>query len=116
MTRLEPVRFFQVMTTVASAEAGQAIARSVLEARLAACVQIVGPIESHYWWQGKIDRATEWLCLIKTADTALNELLVLVRDLHSYDVPEITASEIVGDADYLAWISREVNPAAQPDG
>lgn len=115
MTKRESPRFFQVMTTVDSTEAGEAIAQAVLEARLAACVQIVGPIQSRYWWQGKIDSSKEWLCLIKTVDTALDALLVLVRNLHSYDVPEITASEIVGDADYLGWIATEVSPAQRDE-
>jgi periplasmic divalent cation tolerance protein len=87
--------------------------RSITGARLAACVQIVGPIRSLYWWQDKLDDAQEWLLLIKTTSERLPELEQHIKDNHSYDTPEITATAIPwGSAEYLSWISAETRTGA----
>lgn len=99
----------QVMTTTAAQADAERIARAVLEARLAACVQIIGPLTSLYWWQGQIEQAGEWLCLIKTRADVFTELEKTIRSLHPYDVPEIVALPVTaGSADYLAWLNGEV--------
>ena len=98
----------QVSTTLDSEAAARQLARQLVEERLAACVQVVGPIASVYRWEGAISEATEWLCLIKTGETALPPLIERIRALHSYAVPEIIATPVVaGDPDYLAWVRRE---------
>lgn len=100
--------YYQVQTTLASREDAAALARSVLESRAAACVQVVGPIESHYWWQGEIQTEQEWLCLVKTAAGVLERLMALVTARHPYDVPEVTATPIAaGSEAYLRWIGAE---------
>ena len=66
--------YMQVLTTVASTEEAERLGRSITGARLAACVQIVGPIRSLFWWQDKLDDAQEWLLLIKTTTERLDEL------------------------------------------
>jgi periplasmic divalent cation tolerance protein len=99
----------QVITTTGTkADAGK-IARALLEERLAACVQIVGPITSSYWWDGEIEQAEEWLCLIKSSTDRYEQIEQVIRAVHLYDVPEILAVPVAaGNADYLAWLREEL--------
>jgi periplasmic divalent cation tolerance protein len=102
--------YIEVRTTTDSQERAQAIARAIVSRRLAACVQIIGPITSVYWWQGKIEQAEEWLCTAKTRGTLYRELEQAIREAHTYDVPEILAVEVVaGNADYLDWVTQETS-------
>ena len=74
----------------------------------AACGQVVGPINSVYWWEGKVDDATEWLVLFKTSADRSAALVEYVRSHHSYDVPEIIVTPILGgNPAYLAWVDDE---------
>ncbi len=85
------------------------MASAVLDRRLAACVQVVGPVESRFWWEGRLDTATEWLCLVKTTDDRLDQVVSAIRQAHSYDTPEIIALPVVGGSDaYLRWVSEVV--------
>lgn len=97
------------MTVAAgSADEARRIADSLLDARLAGCVQVVGPVESRYWWQGVQESATEWLCLAKTRAGLLDAIVAAVRAVHSYDTPEVVAVPILGgDPAYLAWLAAE---------
>jgi periplasmic divalent cation tolerance protein len=98
----------QVTTTAGSREEANAIATALVERRLAACVQIVGPVQSVYRWQGRIDRSEEWLCQIKTTGTHYSAVEAAIRELHSYDCPEIIATPIVaGSAAYLQWLAGQ---------
>lgn len=82
------------------------IAAAAVEARLAACAQVYGPLRSTYRWEGTVEQATEWGCQLKTTREAFPHLTALVRALHPYDVPEIIAIPIVaGHPPYLAWIT-----------
>jgi periplasmic divalent cation tolerance protein len=99
----------QVLTTVGSREEAGRIASVLVERRLAACVQIVGPIVSRYRWQGEIEEAEEWQCLAKTEAGAYDEVEAAIRELHSYEEPEIVATPIVaGSPGYLGWVSDQV--------
>jgi periplasmic divalent cation tolerance protein len=99
----------QVLTAAGSREEAAAIAAALVEARLAACVQVVGPVESTFWWEGRIDRAEEWLCLVKTTAARAGDVVDEIGRRHSYDTPEITETPIVGGSDrYLAWIDESV--------
>ena len=101
--------FLQVFTTIDNEAAARRIADVLVEKRLAACVQVVGPITSVYRWQGKVETATEWLCLIKTTREMYDGLEASIRALHSYEVPEIVAVPIVaGSRDYLDWLKGQV--------
>lgn len=103
----------QVVTTVDSEEAGEQLARSITGARLAACVQIVGPVRSIYWWHGELDDAREWQLVMKTTSECLPELEAHIKANHSYETPEITATEIPwGSREYLGWISAETRTGA----
>jgi periplasmic divalent cation tolerance protein len=106
-------KFVQLATTTASRAAAQRIAQAVVDRRLAACVQIVGPVESTYRWQGKVATAREWLCLIKTTRARYRELAAAVEALHPYDTPEIVALPIAaGSRRYLDWLAASVGPPA----
>jgi periplasmic divalent cation tolerance protein len=100
----------QVLTTAGSEEEAGVIAELLVQRRLAACVQVVGPITSRYRWQGEIEEAREWQCLAKTTAGAYAAVEAAIREVHSYDEPEIVATPIVaGAAGYLAWIDENVD-------
>jgi periplasmic divalent cation tolerance protein len=101
-----------VFVTCANHMQAKLIARSVVEKRLAACVNILrSPIECHYRWKGKVEKARELLLLIKTTARKLGDLEREVKHLHSYDVPEFIALPIIaGSKDYLAWLHDSVTP------
>jgi periplasmic divalent cation tolerance protein len=100
--------FIQVSTTMATREVADTIARALLDNHLAACVQVVGPIKSTYWWQGVIEESEEWLCLIKTTQSLYDEVEQTISRLHPYKTPEIVATPIVnGSKSYLGWIRDE---------
>jgi periplasmic divalent cation tolerance protein len=99
----------QVLTTAGSEEEAGRIASLLVERRLAACVQVVGPIVSRYRWQGAVEEEREWQCLAKTTGAAYEAVEAAIREAHSYDEPEIIATAIVaGSAGYLAWIEANV--------
>ena len=100
---------FQVTTTLPDEAAADQIAARLVEERLAACAQVLGPVSSTYRWQGTIEQAAEWYCNLKTTKARLSALKKRMRELHPYEVPEIVAVRIEdGDADYLKWIEAEV--------
>ncbi|MFD0851223.1 divalent-cation tolerance protein CutA [Actinomadura adrarensis] len=104
--------YIQVLTTTDSEDDAVRLGHLITEARLAACVQIVGPIRSLYWWDGKLQDEREWQLLIKATSEILPTLKDLIKANHSYDVPEIIATDIVGgNEDYLDWISEETKQA-----
>jgi len=101
--------YVQVLTTAASEEEAGRIASLLVEKQLAACVQVVGPIVSCYRWQGRIEEGREWQCLVKTTRAAYEAVEASIREVHSYDEPEIIATPIAaGSAGYLAWIDENV--------
>jgi periplasmic divalent cation tolerance protein len=98
--------YIQVLTATGRREDAERIARVLLERRLAGCVQIIGPVSSLYWWKGGIEKAEEWLCVIKSGKSLYNELEKTIKDNHPYDIPEIIAVPItMGYQDYLDWLS-----------
>jgi periplasmic divalent cation tolerance protein len=97
-----------VLTNVPDLECAQLIARTLVEARLAACVNLLPAVQSIYRWQGQIEEATEITLLIKTTSQQVDSLQKAIVKLHPYDVPEIIATPIVaGYAPYLQWIATE---------
>ncbi len=103
----------QVLTTVDRREIADAIARSLVEARLAACVQVIGPIGSTYRWNGAIETSEEWLCLIKTTADRYGTIEEEIRRIHPYETPEILATPVVaGSTDYLTWLAASLEPEA----
>jgi periplasmic divalent cation tolerance protein len=101
--------YLQVLTTAGSEAEAERISAVLLERRLAACVQVIGPISSRYRWQDGIEQAREWMCVAKTSAARYGELEAAIRELHSYDEPEVVATPIVaGSKGYLDWIARSV--------
>ena len=99
-----------VTTTLPSQSDAQTMADAAIGGRLAACVQIQGPIRSTFRWQGAVDYAIEWYCHFKTTRERLPALEALITKLHPYDVPEIIATPIVGgNPAYLKWIEAETS-------
>jgi periplasmic divalent cation tolerance protein len=101
--------YVQVLTSVGSEQEAERIAAALVERRLAACVQTIGPIASRYRWRGEVETAREWLCLAKTTAERCGEIETAIRELHSYEEPEIVATPIVaGSRGYLDWIDESV--------
>ena len=97
-----------VLTTTDSPDAASDLARAVVEARVAACAQIDGPIRSVYWWDGAVQEEQEWRVLFKLPAAKYAELEAKIKELHGYDNPEIIATTIErGSPDYLAWLDAE---------
>jgi len=100
--------FLQVVTAVDSEDSAERLARSITGTRLAASVQIVGPIKSFYWWKGELIQAREWQLTMKTTSDRLAELEAYIKENHSYETPGIIAMEIPwGSREYLDWITAE---------
>ena len=101
-----------VLCTVPSEEAASALARSVLQARTAACVNVLPGVRSHYWWEGRLQEDGEWLLIMKTTRARYGALQAAVREAHPYAVPEIMALDVAeGWPPYLAWVAQEARPA-----
>ena len=101
--------FIQVVTTVDSKSVAREIAEAVVEQKLAACVQISQCL-SIYRWQGKIADATEFLCVMKSRSDLFSKLQEAIMKIHTYDVPEIIATDVVlGNSDYLAWLTDSLH-------
>ena len=101
--------YIQVITTTATREDAEKIALALLEKRLAACVQIVGPVASAYRWKGNVEMAEEWQCLIKSREDLFGKLEEAVKAVHPYETPEIIATAILaGSDDYLKWLHDEL--------
>jgi periplasmic divalent cation tolerance protein len=100
--------YIQISTTTETKEEAQKIAQYLVKQKLAACMQIIGPIESTYRWRGNVEIANEWLCLIKTREALFNKVQAAIKQLHSYETPEIIAISIVkGSKEYLNWLYEE---------
>ncbi len=103
----------QVITTIDSEQGARKIARVAVERRVAACAQVSGPVSSVYWWQGKIEEAAEWACLLKTTRDNYLDLERLIKANHSYAVPEILAVPVIaGNGDYVAWLRQNIDDKA----
>jgi periplasmic divalent cation tolerance protein len=93
------------MVTTASREEAETIVQRLLEARLIACANIVGPVSSHFHWSGKIEKAEEHLILMKSRKDLFEKLSETVKALHSYEMPEILALPVVeGSKAYMDWL------------
>jgi len=105
-----------VLTTVSSREHALALAHAAVEARVAACVQILGPITSVYRWEGDVREEAEVLCFFKAPSERADALIAFVRDHHPYETPEITtvSSDFV-DPRYLAWTVEVTGPGQDSD-
>ena len=98
-----------IVVTVSSREEADKIVNVLLERKLIACANILGPVSSRFWWQGKIDSAEEYMIFMKTKRELFEQVADNVKQLHSYEVPEIIALPIVeGAKPYLEWINSSL--------
>lgn len=98
----------QVVTTIDSRQAAEELADRLVAEHLAACVQIAGPIASTYRWQGVVEHASEWICTAKTIRPRSTALVTRLRELHSYQQPEILVTPVLDvDPGYAAWVESE---------
>lgn len=101
--------YVQIVTTTETKEDATGIAKEMVRQRLAACAQVVGPIQSTYWWKGEIESSEEWLCLMKSRKDLFPEIEMAIKDIHAYEVPEIIAIPIqTGHQPYLDWMEGEL--------
>ena len=104
-----PAEAIQIITTTAERKDADTLAAALLQQRLAACVQIGGPIDSSYWWNGRLETASEWTVTMKTRRDLYEKLEKLLLATHSYDQPEIIATPIVEiSPGYLKWLCEQV--------
>ena len=100
-----------VLSTCPSREEAERIGKAIVEARLAACVNLVDGIHSIYLWKGEMEQNTEVLLVIKTRRELFNALRERLSQMHTYEVPEVLAVPVIdGSPAYLDWIDREVAP------
>lgn len=98
-----------IFITAGTDEEAHKIANMLLNQRKAACVNILPRVSSLFWWQDKLDSTQESLLIVKTKASLVNGIVSLVKEVHTYDVPEVIALPIVGgNPDYLEWIGKEV--------
>jgi len=102
-------QFIQVQFTIDNKARAEEIASKLVAEKLAACVQIVGPISSIYRWQEKIEKSNEFLCLIKTEKSHYSILEKRIKELHSYEVPEIISFDIKNiEKNYCNWLLNSI--------
>jgi periplasmic divalent cation tolerance protein len=107
------MRATAVVTTVGTEEQANLIARELIARRQAACVNIVSGVRSIYRWQGKIASDTEYLLIAKTRDSEFEAVAATIRELHSYEVPEILSWDVGrGDPAFLEWILASTDKTA----
>ena len=109
-SRILPMIPLLVLTTLPDRPAAEALAEALVDARLAACVNILAPCQSVYRWQGAVDKASEVPLLIKTTEARYAALEAAIRARHPYELPEVIAIPITqGLPDYLAWVAAETH-------
>ena len=98
-----------ILTTVSSKKEAELIGSKLIDKELAACVNIIPNIKSIYYWEGKINKDSEYLLIIKTVKRAEEDIFENIRKLHSYDTPEMITIPITGgEKSYLNWLSKSV--------
>jgi len=108
--------FFEIRTTCPSREVAEALAARLVRARLAACVQVDGPIRSTYAWQGAVETADEWRCICKTTAARAAACADAITAGHPYENPEIVMAPIEASEAYGAWVRESVSDPAGGGG
>ena len=102
-------RYIVVITTTDNEKTASMLAEELVKERLVACAQIFENVTSTYWWEGKIEKAKEFVLFLKTKKEAYETLEKRIKELHNYTTPEIIALPIeAGSKDYLDWLDSEV--------
>jgi periplasmic divalent cation tolerance protein len=109
MARSKKPAFIVVFITTKTPEEANKISKSLVKKRLAACVNIVPDVSTHFWWKDKLDFSHESLLMVKSKQSLLPDIIKSVKKMYSYSIPEIIALPIAGgDQDYLDWLDSEV--------
>jgi len=104
-----------ILVTASSRAEAKRIGRALLNKRLVACVNVLPGVESHYWWKGRIEQSRECLMMMKTRRSRFAVIERLVKQLHSYAVPEIVALPMAcGQRDYLRWVDASLWGGQKP--
>ncbi len=102
-------KYLQVTTTTGTRQDAERIAAELVSRRLAGCAQVGGPVDSTFRWQGKVETAEEWVCVVKTSAAQLPAIQELLNTIHPYDAPEVIATPIVGGSEaYLKWLGEQL--------
>lgn len=106
-----------ILITASTAEEAESIADRLVAQRQAACINIIPKVHSLFWWQGQIESADEVLLVIKSKASLVEQIVTTVKELHSYEVPEVIALPISGgNRDYLDWMEAELGGLAPHAG
>lgn len=106
--------FIVVIMTATNSEEAFKIVHCLLNEKLIACANIVGPVSSLFWWEGKIDKASEFLVFMKSHENLFERLAGRVKEIHSYEVPEVIALPIKkGLPSYLDWLSTSLQSVSK---
>jgi len=106
-----------VYITVSSADEARKVGKEIVSRRLAACVNILGPIQSMYWWKGNLQEDNEMVVIAKTTAALVPRLIERVKAIHSYEVPCIVALPLTeGNPDFLNWIAQETESPSVSSG
>jgi periplasmic divalent cation tolerance protein len=98
-----------ILITASIDEEAEKIANKLLTQRKAVCVNIIPKVQSLFWWKGELDSADEAVLIVKSKASLVDEIVSLVREAHSYEVPEVIALPLIGgNPDYLNWMSDEL--------
>lgn len=102
-------KYMMVLTTTESEEEAEEISECLVEENLGACVQIYGPITSTYPWEGEVMKSEEWICFVKTKADKFSDVEKKIKEIHSYEIPEIIALPIIeGSQEYIGWIDENL--------
>lgn len=103
------MQYLIVFITAPKRKEANKISKALLDNRIVACTNIIEGVDSHFWWKGKKEKASECLLIAKTTKAMLKKLIKIVHSLHSYDVPEIIAVPIAGGyKPYLDWLKTAI--------
>lgn len=99
----------EVITTTETETDARRLARELVNRRLAACAQVSGPVRSYYWWNGNLEEAEEWCCVLKTMSYLYTKMEAAIRELHPYTLPQIMAVPVQATlAEYLRWVQENL--------
>ncbi|MBS3781443.1 MAG: divalent-cation tolerance protein CutA [Candidatus Thermoplasmatota archaeon] len=102
--------YIMVLTTTGNEKEAEKISKKLIEQNLGACVQILGPIKSTYSWEDELMKSEEWMCFIKTRSDKFRKVESKIKEVHSYENPEIIALPIIeGSQEYLEWVDEKVS-------
>lgn len=111
LARAETSTVVEIRTTFASREAAQACAARLVADRVAACVQVDGPLQSTYRWQAAVEQATEYRCTCKTTPARMQDCTEAIARIHDYETPEILVATVSASAAYAEWVQSSVAAA-----